>query len=514
MIKIVIKVGAYFFRYKFDIKKDDNEKTTCTPENHLYPSIIKDKNETLLADMKTNDVNPLTTLDYDFKSLIQPENMRCLALVSHNHMKPAMKNFVEANKNILKKFRLTGTNTTMSMLKEVFGNNPSIQYGPTCQSGLLGGDAELCALMCMEDLGGIIFLQDPMDAHPHQADIACLNRLAHVHNVFLASNLTSSHGLIAMFRLALRTGNKDMIAPFFKSEYSPGVLEYKRRQDEYRNEDENYAHRGSIVSMSNRLSRDVRLNNISDDNVYESFSSDSDDDFEDYYFDESLFIDFESDKEQDEVKDMGTEWRDEEFHSKFHADEMRCLALISHNHMKPAMRQLIFYNKNLLKKFRLTGTSATIQMIKEIFGDDPDVQYGPTCQSGPLGGDAELCALMCMENLGGLVFLQDPMDNHPHQADIDCLNRQCNVHDVYVANNPASAYAMMTILRLSLQTGVRSRMSSFFKTNISPSVLEYKRRQKYELDSNSNTTKSNKGFKAYTKKLRRNSRLLRRLSSA
>ena len=72
----------------------------------------------------------------DFDSVYSPADMRCLALISHNHMKPAMKHFVETHKNLLKKFRLTGTNTTMSMLREVFGDDPTVLYGPTCQVNL------------------------------------------------------------------------------------------------------------------------------------------------------------------------------------------------------------------------------------------------------------------------------------------------------------------------------------------------------------------------------------------
>jgi methylglyoxal synthase len=47
-------------------------------------------------------------------------------------------------------------------------DNPKIEYGLTCTSGPLGGDAQVAALMCMEDLGALIFFTDPLSAHPHQ----------------------------------------------------------------------------------------------------------------------------------------------------------------------------------------------------------------------------------------------------------------------------------------------------------------------------------------------------------
>ena len=59
-------------------------------------------------------------------------------------MKPAMKQFIETYSEILKKFRITGTQTTMKMCKSMWGeDDPSIHYGLACTSGPLGGDAEM-----------------------------------------------------------------------------------------------------------------------------------------------------------------------------------------------------------------------------------------------------------------------------------------------------------------------------------------------------------------------------------
>ena len=93
-----------------------------------------------------------------FTSTFAPGEMRQLALVAHNHMKPAMKQFIETYSEILKKFRITGTQTTMKMCKSMWGeDDPAIHYGLTCTSGPLGGDAQIAALMCVEDLGGGLF---------------------------------------------------------------------------------------------------------------------------------------------------------------------------------------------------------------------------------------------------------------------------------------------------------------------------------------------------------------------
>ncbi len=168
---------------------------------------------------------------------------------------------------------------------------------------------------------------------------------------------------------------------------------------------------------------------------------------------------------------------DEDFESVFDPRQMRCLALIAHNHMKPAMRNFVLENRNLLKKFRLTGTNTTMTMLKAIFRDDPNIVYGPTCSSGPLGGDAQVVAMMCNGDLGGVIFFVDPMSAHPHSADIECLNRQVIVHNIFYMNNPVSANAGAYILRHALSEGKADLIPSFFKTLESPCVAEYKIRQ-------------------------------------
>lgn len=500
--------------------------------NTTTPSVA----ETVEDDSDDDLEEPVGLQDYEFESMFQPNEMRCLALVAHNHMKPAMKEFVLQNKNVLKKFRLTGTNTTMTMLREVFGRDRTVLYGPTCQSGPLGGDAELCALMCMEELGGMIFLQDPMDAHPHQADIECLNRQGIVHDILQASNVSSAYGMITVLRNALKTGNREIISTFFQTEYSPSVAEYKARQQTILESHMREISTNTITTVATeeplyrRSIHSIMLEQFDDDIMENNLllnlpspggmaappqavvaEEDDTPNFKQVSFQKpktsntkrgisaglQSIIETREEAQRTSVMlrtplDMSIKVQPSKtFNAKFVPEDMRCLALVAHNHMKPAMKEFVLQHKHILKKFTLTGTNTTMTMLREVFGDDPSVRYGPTCQSGPLGGDAQLCALMCIEDLGGIVFLQDPMDSHPHQADIDCLNRQANVHDIYTANNISSARCMMQVLKHSLKTGDEERIMSFFDTRVSPSVAEYKKRQKAVSDKMSDKKEGN-----------------------
>ena len=59
--------------------------------------------------------------------------------------------------------------------------------------------------------------------------------------------------------------------------------------------------------------------------------------------------------------------------------------------------------------------------------------------SGPIGGDAQIAARVAEGKCDIVVFFRDPLDKHPHEPDISMLMRICDVHDVPLATNPASA---------------------------------------------------------------------------
>lgn len=216
-------------------KKSMRLVTTDTEPNIRNSLVLAVANKALrelhLAEKINKQLMVDTGINAPVDTEIKPDDMRCLALVAHNHMKPAMKTFIEGHSEILRKFRLTGTNTTMTMCKTVLGeDDDSIVWGPTCTSGPLGGDAQLAALLCLEDVGAVIFFMDPLSPHPHQADIDSLVRLANVHNVILCPNPTTAIAMMWMIRQSLVNNRPEMFPSFFETLESPAVPEYKAGQ--------------------------------------------------------------------------------------------------------------------------------------------------------------------------------------------------------------------------------------------------------------------------------------------
>lgn len=101
-----------------------------------------------------------------------------------------MVTFVKNNRKILKKFNLVATGTTGKYVEEAGLHVKRVQRGP------MGGDAQIASMIVERRIDGVIFLRDPLGIHPHEPDIFMLLRLADVHDVPLATNLSSAKILI------------------------------------------------------------------------------------------------------------------------------------------------------------------------------------------------------------------------------------------------------------------------------------------------------------------------------
>ena len=85
--------------------------------------------------------------------------------------------------------------------------------------------------MCSGGLGGMLFFQDAMSAHPHQSDIDCLCRQALVHNVMSCNTPTSAYMMVNSLRTALQgEGRPELMPSFFFTLQSPSVVAYKLEQ--------------------------------------------------------------------------------------------------------------------------------------------------------------------------------------------------------------------------------------------------------------------------------------------
>jgi len=120
------------------------------------------------------------------------------------------------------------------------------------------------------------------------------------------------------------------------------------------------------------------------------------------------------------------------------------IALVAHDHRKADMVEWAEYNIEMLSKHKLICTGTTGKLIQDAFFEH-GIEVDITCMnSGPMGGDAEIAALVVRKQIDLAVFLIDDLNAQPHEADIQMLLRQCRIHNVPIACNRYSADLMIT----------------------------------------------------------------------
>ncbi|KXZ40159.1 methylglyoxal synthase [Alkalithermobacter thermoalcaliphilus JW-YL-7 = DSM 7308] len=110
------------------------------------------------------------------------------------------------------------------------------------------------------------------------------------------------------------------------------------------------------------------------------------------------------------------------------------IALIAHDNKKEEMVNFTLAYKDILKKYSLYATGTTGKKIQDATGLNIN-----RFLSGPLGGDQQIGAKIAEENMDLVIFLRDPLTAQSHEPDIQALIRLCDVHQVPIATNLASA---------------------------------------------------------------------------
>jgi methylglyoxal synthase len=117
------------------------------------------------------------------------------------------------------------------------------------------------------------------------------------------------------------------------------------------------------------------------------------------------------------------------------------IALIAHDEKKAGMvafvmKRLEFFNDS---RVNIVATGTTGGMLV-----NAGVSKVERVSSGPLGGDAEIGAMITRGEIDAIVFLRDPLGKHPHDVDISMLLRLCDVHNIPLATNVKSANILIS----------------------------------------------------------------------
>jgi methylglyoxal synthase len=117
------------------------------------------------------------------------------------------------------------------------------------------------------------------------------------------------------------------------------------------------------------------------------------------------------------------------------------LGLVAHDSKKEDIVRLIKAHMASILDLDLVATRSTGQLIQE------KTNLAVTLmQRGPEGGDQQIGALVANGEIDAVIFLRDPLTAHPHEPDVSALLRVCDVHNVPLATNVATAESVLHLI--------------------------------------------------------------------
>jgi methylglyoxal synthase len=114
-----------------------------------------------------------------------------IALIAHDKKKNDLVQFVTAYQAAFSKHILYATGTTGLRISEATGLQLT-----RFQSGPLGGDQQIGAMIAKNKMDAVFFFRDPLTAQPHEPDVTALVRLCDVYSIPLATNMGTAELLI------------------------------------------------------------------------------------------------------------------------------------------------------------------------------------------------------------------------------------------------------------------------------------------------------------------------------
>lgn len=175
-------------------KRDELKKEEALKRINSQMSLSEKKKKADVVIENNSSIEDLKTkIDLYWGKLMKGVDVKLIrvALIAHDEKKEEMITFAKKHREVLAKMRLIATGTTGQRLIDETGLDID-----RMASGPIGGDQMIGAEIAKDRLDGVIFLRDPLTAQPHEPDVSALLRLCDVHQIPLATNLSTAEMII------------------------------------------------------------------------------------------------------------------------------------------------------------------------------------------------------------------------------------------------------------------------------------------------------------------------------
>ena len=117
------------------------------------------------------------------------------------------------------------------------------------------------------------------------------------------------------------------------------------------------------------------------------------------------------------------------------------IALVAHDNKKKLMENLCVAYRHILSKHRLYATGTTGQLVEDATGLSVSKYL-----AGHLGGGQQMGAQIALNDIDLVIFLRDHLHQKQYEPDIMSVLRLCDVHNIPLASNLATAEALLLAL--------------------------------------------------------------------
>lgn len=117
----------------------------------------------------------------------------------------------------------------------------------------------------------------------------------------------------------------------------------------------------------------------------------------------------------------------------------RYVALVAHDEKKGELVEFVKRHRAYFESRNIIATQTTGRRL----ASELNLRIARTTLSGPMGGDQEIGGLVSNGLIESVFFFRDPAWSAPHLSDVNALVRICEVHNVPIATNVATAELML-----------------------------------------------------------------------